>query len=71
MYKFSVELPKKASWLGKRIGEEIRTEDGKDLIITNIVNVTISNTHVLIEGYGMEVNKPNNETTERDFFPAL
>ena len=56
MHKFSVELPKEASYLGKRIGEEIRTFDGKDLIITNIVNVTINKTHVLIEGYGMEIN---------------
>lgn len=54
MKKFSIEIDKNASYATKRIGEKIRSGE-TSLIITNIVDVAIEDSCVIIRGYGIEI----------------
>lgn len=53
MHKFVFRISRDLTYFGKEIGERI-TYNGKVLIITNIVSVSLDEEFVIVKGYGME-----------------
>lgn len=53
MEKFTAKFEKNSYYVGVTIGDRRLSDNNKNIIVTQIVRVTIENEYVYVQGYGI------------------